>query len=179
MIDTTPPQLLLGERILWQGKPYDGVICGPLDFFLIPFSLLWAGFAVFWNANVWTTNAPLPFKLFGLPFLFAGLYVTLGRFLIDIKLRKSMRYFVTNERILIKRSGGGTKTTSLDLRRLPALAFEERSDGSGTIRFGAVANWFSGSNFGIWQPTFDPTPQFIRIPDARLVYALIQQQASN
>jgi hypothetical protein len=179
MIGTDRPQLLPGERIAWEGQPYSGLILRPIEVVLIPFSLFWAGFAVFWNASVWTTDAPLPFKLFGLPFLVAGLYVTVGRFLTDMSLRKRMAYFVTNKRVLIKKRSKGSGIKSLDINRLPALEFDERSDGSGTMRFGTSGGWFSGNNFGIWQPTFDPTPQFIRIPDVRHVYELIQKQADS
>ena len=170
-------QLLSGERVAWEGRPYSGLVLRPIEAFLIPFSLLWGGFAVFWNASVWTTGADLSFKLFGLPFLIAGLYVTVGRFLVDMRIRKTTAYFVTNKRVLIAR---GPKLKSLDIRRLPSLEFDERSDGSGTIRFGASNGWLSGANnFGIWQPTFDPTPQFIRVPNVRSLYELIQKQSDG
>lgn len=179
MINTVKPQLLPGERIAWEGQPYSGLIFRPMEVFLIPFSLLWGGFALFWNTSVWTTDADLSFKLFGLPFLVAGLYVTVGRFLIDMVLRKRTTYFVTNKRIIIEKRSGGAKTKSVDISRLPALELDERTDGFGTIRFGSSGGWFSGNNFGIWQPTFDPTPQFIRIPNVRSIYQLIQKQSDG
>ncbi len=178
MIDTAKPQLLPGERVVWEGQPYTGSIFRPIEVFLIPFSLLWGGFALFWNVSAWTT-ADLSFNLFGLPFLIAGLYITFGRFLIDISLRKNLAYFVTNKRILVERRSSGSNTKSLDIKRLPALELDERSDGSGTIRFGSSGGWFTGNNFGIWQPTFDPTPQFIRIPNVRSVYQTIQKQTES
>jgi hypothetical protein len=176
MINTVKPELFPGEHIAWEGQPYSGLIVRPLEVFLIPFSLLWGGFALFWNASAWTTEADLSFKLFGLPFLVAGLYITLGRFLIDMILRRRMSYFVTNRRILIQKQSGGAKIKSVGISRLPALELDERSDGAGTIRFGSSGGWFSGNNSGIWQPTFDPTPQFIWIPNVRSVYQLIQKQ---
>lgn len=178
MIDTAKPQLLPGERVVWEGRPYTGFIFRSVEVFLIPFSLLWGGFALFWNVTAWTT-ADLSFNLFGLPFLIAGLYITFGRFLVDISLRKNLAYFVTNKRILVERRGSGSNTKSLDIKRLPALELDERSDGSGTIRFGSSGGWFTGNNFGIWQPTFDPTPQFIRIPNVRSVYQTIQKQTES
>jgi hypothetical protein len=77
-------QLLPGEKIVWEGAPYSGLVFRPIEIFLIPFSLLWGGFAVVWNAGVWKTDADLSFKLFGLPFLIAGLYVTVGRFVANV-----------------------------------------------------------------------------------------------
>lgn len=172
-------QLLSGEQVLWEGKPTTDLILRPIEAFLIPFSLLWGGFALFWNVSVWTADASgadLPFKLFGLPFLAAALYITIGRFWVDMHLRKRLVYLVTNRRILILRKHGST-SKSVDIKRLPTLEFDERSDGSGTIRFGPSRSWFDRGNFGIWQPTFDQTPQFIRIANARQVYELIQRQA--
>jgi len=66
---------------------------------------------------------------------------------------------------------------SLDIKRLPALELHERSDGSGSIRFGTSSGWFMGGQFGIWQPTRDPVPQFTRIPNVRSVYEIIQKQS--
>ena len=97
-------QLLPGEQVLWQGRPYPGFLFRPIEAVLIPFSLLWAGFAVFWNTSVWSISgggAPVGFKLFGLPFLLAGLYITVGRFFVDQWLRRRLSYVVTDRRILI------------------------------------------------------------------------------
>lgn len=174
--------LLAGERILWEGQPNTGLILRPIDIFLIPFSLFWAGFAVFWNAMAWTggqNSADLTFRLFGLPFLIAGLYITFGRFLIDAAIRKSLRYAVTDRRIVVYKDGRGSTLKSVDIQRLPSIDLSERSDGSGTIRFGAAMTLFNGQDFGIWQPTFSATPQFLRIPNVRFVYELIQKQTQH
>lgn len=171
------PQLLAGENIIWEGVPSRGLILRPIDVFLIPFSLVWGGFAMFWNNDVWKTDADLSFKLFGLPFLFIGLYVTIGRFFVDIAIRRNTSYYVTNRRIIITRA---SNLKSLDIKRLPTVEWSERSDGSGTIRFGASEGFFSGANnFGIWQPTADTTPQFIRVPHVRSLYELIQRQSDS
>src|SRR4051794_38568075 len=95
--------LLPGERVVWTGRPKGGLAFTPADGLLIPFSLFWAGFAVFWNVQVWATNAPVSFKLFGLPFLIISVYVTVGRFWVDASVRQHQSYAVTNKRILIRR----------------------------------------------------------------------------
>lgn len=181
MNDDLRRNLLSGEHLLWEGDPYTGLILRPIDVFLIPFSLLWGGFAVFWNYGVWFSikgGDDLPFKLFGLPFLVMGIYVTFGRFLVDMSIRRNIRYAVTDRRILIYRKSSGTGFKSVDIKRLPSIELNERADGSGTIRFGAALSIFDGRSFGIWQPTFDATPQFIRISDVRSVYELIQKQSA-
>ena len=152
-----------------------------VEYFLIPFSLFWTGFVVVWNAGVWGTDAPLLFNLVGAAFLIVGLYFVAGRFLVDNAMRKQTRYFVTDQRILIVRGETGPKVKSLDIKRLPALEFDEQSDGVGTIRFGAQPTWLSLFNatggLAIWQPMLESTPQFLRVPEVRALYRLIQEQA--
>ena len=170
-------RLLPDEKILWTGGPWQGLLLfQPSDVFMIPFSLLWGGFALMWNWQVWTGPAPIDFKLFGLPFLAMGLYVTVGRFLIDTLARRHVTYAVTNKRVLIERKFLFRSIKSLDIGRLPELELIERADGSGTIKFGASNSIFRGNGFSAWSPAFDPTPQFLRIEHVRNVYALIDRQ---
>ena len=179
-MDAASRLLLSGERVLWEGKPSTGLILRPIDVFLIPFSLMWGGFALFWNLSVWmidTDGGDLLFKIWGLPFLIVGIYITVGRFWIDMRQRQRLTYLVTDHRILIVKQGSSSTTKSVDIKRLPSLELEERRDGTGTICFGTSSNWFGRNNFGIWQPSLDPTPQFIRIENARKIYELIEEQA--
>jgi hypothetical protein len=152
-----------------------------MDVFLVPFSLLWGGFAISWNADVWTANTPLEFRLFGLPFLIAGVYVTVGRFVLDAWIRSRLRYVLTDRRVLIVREGPFRSVRSLDLKHLPELELIERHDGSGTILFGdADSSWWSrgrGGDIGFWSPALRRSPQFIRIPAVRRVYEMIDRQA--
>src|SRR5438309_11166302 len=124
------PYLFNGERVMWTGQPKQGLALSGRDTFLIPFSLMWGGFAIFWNAMVWlapfdTAGGDDPgwfFKLWGLPFLVIGLYLIIGRFFHDARIRKKLFYAVTDQRILILRK---SKITSLDIQRLPRLELTE------------------------------------------------------
>lgn len=55
------------ETLLWTDRPKQGFFLKQTDVFMIPFSLAWGGFAIFWEATVLTMDAPLLFKLWGIP----------------------------------------------------------------------------------------------------------------
>ena len=169
-------RMLTGERILWSGRPAQGLRFTSRDVFLIPFSLMWGGFAIFWESAVLTKEqTPGFFALWGIPFILIGVYFIVGRFLLDAWVRGGMFYAVTNKRILISRSGPFSKLTALSLDRLPDASLSESSGGRGTIRFGQpVQMWGRGNSMSSWTPSLDPTPQFIGIENARSVFDQIQ-----
>lgn len=58
------PELRPGEHLLWSGGPDESVTFGRNDLFLVPFSLLWCGFAIFWEVSVLREGAPVFFVLY-------------------------------------------------------------------------------------------------------------------
>jgi hypothetical protein len=185
-ISTFQPYLLAGERVLWTGRPKQGLSVSRRDAFLIPFSLFFAGFVVFWNVGVWTfpdtgTSADWFMKLWGVPFIVASLYIVIGRFFHDAAIRRNLHYAVTNQRVLLLRRRGSTKLSSLDLRQLPMLELSEHGDGTGTIAFDTTNESpfsFGRSNgFDWWVPSLGPSLQFIRIDNPRNVYEIIRREA--
>jgi hypothetical protein len=169
-------RLLAGERVLWSGRPAQGLLLTGRDAFLIPFSFLWGGFAVVWETMVVTQAKAGFFALWGIPFVLIGLYFIIGRFLLDAWIRRGMFYAVTDKRILISRSGPFAKFTALSLDRLPDASISDNAGGRGTIRFGDPAPlWGRRNNFPSWTPSLDPTPQFIAIEDARSVFDQVQR----
>jgi hypothetical protein len=166
---------LLGreERLLWSAQPRQGLFLRSTDAYLIPFSLLWGGFAFFWEGNVVNSNAPAVFSLWGVPFVLMGLYLIAGRFFVDAKLRSKTYYGLTTERIVIVSGLLSRTTKSLQLRTLSDVSLAESSGGLGTITFGAVAPWWAGS--GAWPASRRQlSPTFDSISAARDVYEKIR-----
>jgi hypothetical protein len=170
-----------GERLLWSGQPRGGIRLRGQDAFLIPFSLLWGGFAVFWEYMALThaSKAPGPigvvFPLFGLPFVVIGLYMVFGRFFADARRRARTFYGVTSERIIIVSGLFFQQTKSLHLRTLTDVSLTQRSDGSGTITFGPTLLMNNFFPAGSWPGTgrYAP-PSFDLIERAKEVYDIVR-----
>lgn len=176
------PLLLPNEKVLWSGTPDPAIRFASQDWFLIPFGLVWGGFAIFWEVSVLTTPTPLFFRLWSIPFVIIGLYLIGGRFFIDAWARKHILYAITNMRVLIVRKRPLAKVTALSLRELGVVNLVEETNGTGTIRFdGSQFTYGRRGLSGYWSPTFDPMPQLIGIDQVRSVFALVQQtrQASE
>ena len=174
-------RLLPGERIAWSGQPGQGLLLTPRDMYLIPFSLAWCGFAIFWEVGVSSPpKAPGFFLLWGAMFICIGLYFVVGRFLVDAWVRKGMRYAVTDRRILIARAAPFGKFTAVSLTQLPSIDLNEGANGRGTIRFGqATSMWGRRQSMGLWSPALDATPQFLMIDDVRRVFDLVQKSGAQ
>ncbi|CAN5261329.1 hypothetical protein BH09PSE1_BH09PSE1_02620 [soil metagenome] len=76
-------RLLPGERIMWTGRPGQGLVFASRDIFLVPFSVVWCGFAIFWTTLATGAGSPPFFALWGLMFVCIGLYFVVGRFVAD------------------------------------------------------------------------------------------------
>lgn len=94
------PYLRPGEKILWQGRPDPAVTFTGMDVFLVPFSIVWLGFTLFWEANALRPQAPLFFPIFGGAFVLIGLYFVFGRFLYKRRRKANTVYAVTDMRAI-------------------------------------------------------------------------------
>jgi hypothetical protein len=173
-------QLSPEERLLWDGRPRQGIFFRPADAFMIPFSLLWGGFALFWEYSVVSMDkAPLFFMLWGIPFVAVGLYFIFGRFFVDARQRANTSYGVTNQRVIIVSGILTKKVKSLNVRSLSDLSLDEKSNGSGTISFGASgypAFWPSGM---AWPGIPSPAPAFELRENARTVFEIIRKAQAS
>lgn len=162
------------ESLLWVGKPKQGLVLKGSDGFMIPFSLMWGGFAVFWEYTAIKGGAPLLFALWGLPFVFIGLYMIFGRFFFDSARRDNTIYGITQNRIIIKTGVFKKSIKSLNIQTISDVTLNEKGNGSGTIILGPEPG-FSGMFRGTGWPGANKTmaPSLEMIPDVRKVYRTI------
>jgi hypothetical protein len=158
--DRVRRELLPGEQLLWWGRPRQGLMLRPSDALYIPFSLFWCGFAIFWEATVLKDGIWF-FGIWGIPFVLVGLYIVLGRFLTDARLRARTAYGITDQ----------------SLRSLADLGLLERADGSGTITLGPISLWQFTGRLGRNRPPDSPALE--GIPQVRSVYNLLLEAQSK
>jgi hypothetical protein len=159
-----------GERILWAGRPARGLLLSWSDVLLIPFSLMWGGFAIFWELTAIRIGGPLVSCLWGIPFVAMGLYAIAGRFFADAYRRAHTFYAITSTRAFIVVTGLLRKSTALDLAMQGQIELTETRSGQGSIYFGhrsissflGATSW-PGANKGA-------PPSFERIHEVRAVY---------
>jgi hypothetical protein len=171
-----------GEVVRWTGRPARGFRLSSRDGFLIPFSIAWCGFAVFWTvmATIGTfasgSGSMLAFPLFGIPFMLVGLYMVVGRFMVDAWVRDRTVYAVTDRRALILRRILSEHLIAADLGG--EVRITRASGGRGTIEFGPASPWafgrFGGS-WAMWTPALSSAPTFIGVDDVMQVYALVNR----
>lgn len=167
------PYIGPGEAVLWKGKPGKGHIVTGQDAFMIPFSILWCGFAIFWETTAIASGAPFFFWLWGIPFVCMGLYLVFGRFLWAAHMRKRTAYVITNRKIIRLRRN---KIDMLEGRNMPAMRMSANKDGSGTIRFGEeilVRRRYSMNVNGSY--TAQPAFTLENVPDVARVVQIIEK----
>lgn len=174
------------ESLLWSGQPRKGIVFRSSDVMLIPFSLAWGGFAIFWEATALSQahkhrgGSSLFLSLWGIPFVLVGLYLIFGRFLVDSLQREKTYYGITDRRVVIvtPQLGARRKVKSLDLRTLNGLSITERPNGSGTITFGPENQYSSFAGAG-WPGASNRAPSFDSIDHVKSVYDQIRRAQQN
>jgi hypothetical protein len=172
--------------VLWAGQPNTSVIFHKEDVFLIPFSLLWGGFAVFWEAGVsgsWGSGSesakPWMFgMLFGAVFVLVGQYLIWGRFLVTAWKKRRTYYAVTSRRVIVVQRGFSRRMASAYIDVLPNLIREDGRRGLGSLLFTQPQPlWSRRGGWGAWDGmTVGDIPEFRDIEDVDSVYRLISDE---
>jgi hypothetical protein len=175
-------ELMSGESLHWAGMPNPKIIFHSDDWVLIPSSLLWAGFAVFWEAGVlglWEDHSrggggSTFMALWGIPFVLSGVYMVVGRFFVDAWLKRRTYYAVTNRRLLVRQHGWSHKLCCMFLRDIPQI--EREGTTTGTLWFGAKLPLIAGKRQkgrGMSRFSVGDVPVFADIDDVNSVHRLI------
>jgi hypothetical protein len=177
-------ELMSGESVYWAGMPNPGVVFHSDDWQMVPFSLLWGGFTIFWEAGAlgyWGNGArgggpSLFMTLWGIPFVAAGQYLIWGRFVVDAWLKRRTYYAATNRRALILQDGWKRKTSSIFLEEIPTISFEGTM--TGTLWFGPkypiiVGRGSRKKTRSLSRFDVGDVPVFADIDDVESVYRLI------
>ena len=164
------PHLESEEKLLWTGQPKKGIIFQTADIFLIPFSIVWFAFAIFWTIGTTSAGAPFFFTIFGLLFVFIGLIFVFGRFIIDAIKREHTYYGITQNRIIIKSGVFNKNIKSINIRTLSDIELNERNNGMGTISFGPKNPFYFWGEGMTWWPGMKSNPSLQLIPNVRKVY---------
>jgi hypothetical protein len=132
------PYLLTDEVLLWTGRPDPAKHLSRADIFMVPFSIMWGGFSIFWETGVLASSAPFPFALFGVPFVGLGLYLIFGRFFVKARRKRQTVYGLTDHRALVALGAGALSETPVEHQ--PIDQRRSRDGRHVTVTFGRPAN---------------------------------------
>jgi hypothetical protein len=166
-----------GERLLWTGQPPRGILFRREDAFVIPFSIVWLAFAVFWEASVLgfvkNESGPIPFlAVFGAFFVAFGIFFVIGRFPWDAYVRHHTDYALTDRRAIIRQRGVFPSVRSIAVTAATPVSTDELGDGTGTIHFGPRLTLFGITG---WQGHGYEAFTFERVPNCREVLRAIRK----
>ena len=151
---------------------------------MVPFSLLWGGFAIFWEAGVlgYWGNGPrsgtpsLFMAIWGIPFIVIGQYMIWGRFVYDAWLKRRTYYALTNRRVLVLQEGWKRKTSSMYMEAIPTIVREGTT--VGTLWFGTKYPVIAGrgqKTRGMSRFDVKDVPVFADIDDVNSVHRLAEE----
>lgn len=175
--DVLRRQLAPGERVLWHGRPPQGLLLRRADAWLIPLPCA----AIFNVLHLLKTSAQMEDRaemgflvVWGLLFVLVGLYLMLGRFWVDAYLRARTCYVLTHERLLLAGGWSGRQIKSLPLRNLPQITLTLHASGGGVIQLGSENRTFWSACPPGW-PNAPLQPDALELADdAQRVFHLIQ-----
>jgi hypothetical protein len=163
---------LLGpdEKIIWQGKPYSGLLLRGKSVPSLWFGWFFFVVASYGALNVWLKeDNPASFTaIFGVPFVVLGFHMAVSQYLWDAFVRRHTWYSLTNKRAIIatKLFGSGN-LKSYPILKETVLEIDQTAGGSlwfaTTIRTDADGDKFT-AHFG-----------FVGIEHPREVFSLMRK----
>lgn len=176
-------ELSPGEHLLWAGRPAPGIRFRSEDAFLVPFSLLWGGMAIYMLVQVLKIGGmvdrpepPFIFRIVPVAFVLVGQYYIWGRFVYGLWKKKHTYYAVTNRRVLVVRNIVKRHVATAFLDSLPSLILEGGRGSEGTLRFHETQPLFFRLGMGWDSMATGTNPVFFDVADVKELYRLILEQ---
>lgn len=131
------PEMATTERLMWSGRPPQGLRFRRQDIPVALFGVAWTGFAVYWTWNVWQDEGDIiPTAMGGLMVLI-GLHQFIGRFFLDAFTRARTWYGVSDSRLVILTEAPTRSLRSSPLAQLPEPSLQSEGIDGGVIEFGS------------------------------------------
>jgi len=165
------------ERVVWSGRPRQGLRFHWVDYLDIPLTVAFSSVLV-WMAIGGDSALP---PTVGLIFVIAAalsLYRSWSRIVWDSSRRGRTFYALTDQRAFILEEGPRRRLQSIVLKDLSHLSYSEHRDGSGSVAWGRwMADTAARQRDYAWSfiGRRVPYPTFEEIPDVRRVYQLAQE----
>ena len=175
------PYLDVNEDILWCDKPYKKFVFTANDVFTTLFGIVWLLFSVFWIISAYfaTSGTDEPtlnsvFPLFGLPFVFVGLYLLFFRHIVGAIRRKNIIYALTNKRALVVHMGSRQYVQEYRYENISNIQLKCDDNDVGSIFFltGAISHNRNGRSYA-------STSGIFGIKDTKKVYKILSQCLEN
>ncbi len=194
--DVLGDYLLPDEDVLWFGQPDPRIIFARADFFMVPFSLVWGGFAIAWEVGVVAALASgethsgnggslWMFAVGGVIGVAVGLYLIFGRFIFKWIRKKHTYYALTNRKALSVTRLRRDSAKAVFVEDMASIKKFVRRDGAGTIQFGDMPSRFAsyantGLDFFAGAKARDEMPLvFYDVRRADEVYRLVDELRSK
>lgn len=129
------PEMATTERLMWSGRPVQGLRFRKQDVPTALFGLAWTGFAAWWTWSVWQEEADLIPTMMGGMMILIGLHQFVGRFFLDSYVRARTFYGVSDQRMVILKLVPARSVESLSLAELPDVTLETEGIDGGVIQF--------------------------------------------
>ena len=167
-----------GERIVWTGKPKQGLLLRDADMIAIPMSIMLLGFALLLDFLVLNFEVRWPVVFFAVTSSAAFVYLGVIRFFTAARRRRHIEYCLTNKRVLLIH-GRKRRLETLPLSQIDKAELTAEKDGSGHVSFGnsnPVWPWLLGTFYF----SSAAIPGFELIPDVEPVFnKLVEQLRSH
>ena len=126
-----------GEELLWAGQPPRGLMYRSEDLIVEPLGLMFLLYAISLQLRgLGAADGPIGL-LYALPLTLLGLYITVGRFILDARLRGNTYYGITDRRIIFVGGFNGKSVKTKDVRNTGPIAIDDSGTGWGSVTFGS------------------------------------------